>query len=43
MEIRIGLICIPNEYVIGLAALKSNSGNVYGFFIGSWGIGWIVN
>jgi hypothetical protein len=39
--IRIGFIGLSDEYVIGFAALKSSSGDIYGFFIGSWGIGWI--
>lgn len=41
--IKIGFIGLPDEYIIGFAALKSDLGNIYGLFLGSWGIGWIYD
>ena len=49
MEFAIGIVVIPNEYVIGLAGLKiwDVEGNVtaavYGLFIGSYGLGFMIN
>lgn len=48
MMIKAGIIIIPNEYVIGLAALKIYKANgylgaaIYGLFIGSYGLGFSI-
>lgn len=41
-KVNIGFLLIGDEYIIGFAALSFSNMRLYGFFIGSVGIGWAI-